>query len=133
GCGSSRETAPYSELAAGIRIVIARSIEKIYAQNAQNIGLLLSTDFSLLPRIERGEPIGIDEFTRGLDSISADIVREGGLFAYNKKRMAGRVSPPPVETGARAMTIAEKIVAAHAVTDARSNGLGVSAVSPGDA
>src|ERR1044071_331308 len=52
GCGSSRETAPYSELAAGIRVVIARSIEKIYAQNAQNIGLLLSTDFSLLPRIE---------------------------------------------------------------------------------
>src|SRR5690349_23346504 len=52
GCGSSRETAPYSELAAGVRLVIAKSIEKIYAQNAQNIGLLLSTDFSLLPRIE---------------------------------------------------------------------------------
>src|SRR5712691_9964871 len=48
GCGSSRETAPYSELAAGIRLVIAKSIEKIYAQNAQNIGLLLSTDFSLI-------------------------------------------------------------------------------------
>src|SRR5271169_2891636 len=29
GCGSSRETAPYSELHAGIKIVIAKSIEKI--------------------------------------------------------------------------------------------------------
>src|ERR1022692_3057079 len=37
GCGSSRETAPYSELHAGIKIVIAKSIEKIYRQNAQNI------------------------------------------------------------------------------------------------
>src|ERR1700691_452213 len=43
GCGSSRETAPYSELKCGVRVVIAKSIEKIYRQNAQNIGLLTST------------------------------------------------------------------------------------------
>jgi 3-isopropylmalate/(R)-2-methylmalate dehydratase large subunit len=131
GCGSSRETAPYSELAAGIRLVIAKSIEKIYAQNAQNIGLLLSTDFSLLERIERGERIPIEEFTRGLDPISAAIVRHGGLFAYNRARMKGDVSPPPVATAARPMTIAEKIVARHAVTGAAL--LGVPAVAPGDA
>src|ERR1700678_2677891 len=29
GCGSSRETAPYSELKSGVKLVIARSIEKI--------------------------------------------------------------------------------------------------------
>ena len=29
GCGSSRETAPYSELTAGVKLVIAESIEKI--------------------------------------------------------------------------------------------------------
>ena len=28
GCGSSRETAPYSELTAGVRLVVAPSIEK---------------------------------------------------------------------------------------------------------
>src|SRR5688500_7178777 len=44
GCGSSRETAPYAELAAGVQLVIAKSIEKIYGQNSQNIGLLTSTD-----------------------------------------------------------------------------------------
>src|ERR1700736_584558 len=32
GCGSSRETAPYSELHAGVQLVIAKSIEKIYRQ-----------------------------------------------------------------------------------------------------
>jgi 3-isopropylmalate/(R)-2-methylmalate dehydratase large subunit len=65
GCGSSRETAPYSELKSGVRLVIARSIEKIYGQNAQNIGLLTSTDMGLLPRIERGEAIPLREFTKG--------------------------------------------------------------------
>ncbi len=53
GCGSSRETAPYAEKAAGIQLVIAKSIEKIYGQNSQNIGLLTSTDFTLIERIRR--------------------------------------------------------------------------------
>src|SRR5580765_6172527 len=66
GCGSSRETAPYSEREAGIQIVVARSIEKIYGQNSQNIGLLTTTDFGILDRVERGEEIPIEEFTRGL-------------------------------------------------------------------
>src|SRR5258706_4789238 len=130
GCGSSRETAPYSELAAGIRVVIAKSIEKIYAQNAQNIGLLLSTDLSLLPKIERGEPIPMEAFTRGLDPISAAIVTHGGLFAYNRARMEGKVSAPPLVTAPRAMTLAEKIIARHAVTGGE---LGAPFVAPGDA
>jgi 3-isopropylmalate/(R)-2-methylmalate dehydratase large subunit len=33
------ETAPYAEKWAGIELVIAQTIEKIYGQNAQNIGL----------------------------------------------------------------------------------------------
>src|SRR5277367_3431 len=74
GCGSSRETAPYSELKAGVQVVIAKSIEKIYRQNAQNIGLLTSTDFGLVERIARGEAIPMSEFTKGLDAISAAIV-----------------------------------------------------------
>jgi 3-isopropylmalate/(R)-2-methylmalate dehydratase large subunit len=133
GCGSSRETAPYSELAAGAKLVIAKSIEKIYRQNAQNIGLLTSTDFGLIARIRRGEAIPIAEFTKGLDPISAAIVEHGGLFAYNKARLAGAVSPPAVSTPARPMTLCEKILAAHAVVDARSGVTGVPAVRPGDA
>jgi 3-isopropylmalate/(R)-2-methylmalate dehydratase large subunit len=133
GCGSSRETAPYSELAAGVRLIIAKSIEKIYRQNAQNIGLLTSTDLGLVPRILRGEAIPIEEFTRGLDPISAAIVDHGGLFAYNKARLAGHVSVPPLATTRRAMTLCEKILAAHVIVDAHSGVVGASAVRPGDA
>ena len=133
GCGSSRETAPYSELTAGIQLVIASSIEKIYGQNSQNIGLLTSTDLGLVPRILAGEEIPIEEFTRGLDPISADIVRSGGLFAYNRARMAGDVRPELPETAPRPMTMVEKIIASHAVVDAKSGKLGIPAVQPGDA
>ncbi|MCS6899107.1 MAG: aconitase family protein [Myxococcales bacterium] len=133
GCGSSRETAPYSELGAGVQLVVARNIEKIYGQNAENIGLLTTTDFGILERLERGEEIPIEEFTRGRDPISASIILYGGLFAYNRARMAGQVSPPPVETPPRPMTLCEKIIAAHAVVDAQAGKLGVPAVKPGDA
>src|SRR2546423_8495104 len=131
GCGSSRETAPYAEQAAGIKLVIAKTIEKIYGQNAQNIGLLTSTDFGLIERIRRGEEIPLAEFTRGLDPISQAIVEHGGLFNYNKARLAGRVAPPALETKKRPMNIVEKIIARHAFVKAGE--IGIEAVKPGDA
>jgi len=131
GCGSSRETAPYAERAAGIQLVIAQSIEKIYGQNSQNIGLLTSTDFGLIERIRRGEEIPLSEFTKGIDPISQEIVSHGGLFNYNKARLSGKVSPPPLDTPLRPMTIVEKIVARHAFVSAGK--IGVPAVKPGDA
>src|SRR5580765_1598431 len=131
GCGSSRETAPYAEKAAGLQLVIAESIEKIYGQNSQNIGLLTSTDFGLIERIRRGEEIALAEFTRGLDPVSQDIVTYGGLFNYNKARLAGTVTPPPLDTKKRPMTIVEKIIARHAFV--RAGEIGVAAVKPGDA
>ena len=133
GCGSSRETAPYSELKAGIKLVIAKSIEKIYGQNAQNIGLLTSTDFGLLDRIERGETIPRSEFTKGLDPISAAIVEHGGLFPYNRARMEGKVAPPAITTPARPMTLCEKILASRVMLDAKTGKVGAVAVKPGDA
>ena len=135
GCGSSRETAPYAEKWAGIQLVIAKSIEKIYGQNSQNIGLLTATDFGLIERIRRGEESPLGEFTHGLDPISKDIVEYGGLFNYNKARVAGEVTPPALETPAaqprRPMTITEKIIARHAFVTAGE--VGVAAVKPGDA
>ena len=52
GKGSSREQSPYAELCAGIQIVIAENIERIYKQNCQNLGVLTSTNFSLIDRID---------------------------------------------------------------------------------
>jgi 3-isopropylmalate/(R)-2-methylmalate dehydratase large subunit len=131
GCGSSRETAPYAEKWAGLQLVIAKTIEKIYGQNSQNIGLLTSTDFGLIERIRRGEEIPLEEFTRGLDPISKAIVEYGGLFNYNKARLAGEVSPPELETKKRPMNMVEKIIARHAFV--RAGQIGVEAVKPGDA
>src|SRR5437016_1505394 len=141
GCGSSRETAPYAEKWAGIQLVIAESIEKIYGQNSQNIGLLTSTDFGLIERIRRGEEIALAEFTSGLDPISQSIVEYGGLFNYNKARLVGEVSPPailsepPAVAGGpiarRPMNVVEKIIARHAFV--RAGQIGVEAVKPGDA
>src|SRR5437763_15602014 len=131
GCGSSRETAPFAEKAAGLRLVIAKTIEKIYRQNCQNIGLLTSTDFGLIERIRRGEEIPLAEFTRGLDPISQQIVEYGGLFNYNKARLAGEVTPPALETERRPMNIVEKIIARHAFV--RAGQVGVESVKPGDA
>ena len=133
GCGSSRETAPFSEQAAGIRLVLAENIEKIYGQNCQNIGLLTSTDLGLVDRIQRGEAIPLEEFTRGLDPVAADIVRMGGLFAYNRARLAGNAHPPKLTTPARPMTLVEKIIARNTIRDALQGTLGALAVAPGDA
>ncbi len=133
GCGSSRETAPFSELKAGVQLVIAKNIEKIYGQNCQNIGLLTSTDFGLIERVQRGESIPVGEFTKGLDPIATEIVEHGGLFAFNKARLAGDVVPPVTQTALRPMTLCEKIIANRAIADAATGAEGIPAVQPGDA
>ena len=69
GKGSSREQSPYAEMAAGIQLVIAENIERIYKQNCQNLGLLTSTNFSVIDKIRAGEEIALNEFTEGEDDI----------------------------------------------------------------
>ena len=133
GKGSSREQSPYAELAAGIRLVIAENIERIYKQNCQNLGLLASTDFDLIARVARGEEIPLEEFTRGEDEITRQIIEYGGLFPFNVARLQGRVSIPAIKTSRRPMTLAEKIFARHFVTDLSKDQVGVEAVKPGDA
>ncbi len=96
GKGSSREQSPYAELMAGIRIVIAENIERIYNENCQNLGILTSTDFSLIERIRAGEEIPLQEFMEGVDPITREIIAYGGLFEYNVARLQGNVTIPPV-------------------------------------
>jgi 3-isopropylmalate/(R)-2-methylmalate dehydratase large subunit len=197
GKGSSREQSPYAELMAGIRIVIAENIERIYNENCQNLGVLTSTDFTLIERIRRGEDIPLSLFTEGEDSITREIIEYGGLFEFNVARLQGKVNLPAVESqqvgdsdvradavdvrrgagenpsdetqwtaevqaeqtlstsqptnlpadeayaartavptgsrsGARAMTISEKIFAARWVVDAANGKYGVPWVKPGD-
>ncbi|HUF13388.1 MAG TPA: aconitase family protein [Longimicrobiales bacterium] len=98
GKGSSREQSPYAELMAGIRVVIAENIERIYNENCQNLGVLTSTDFSLIDRIRSGEEIQLSEFTDGLDPITRQIIEYGGLFEFNVARLQGRAETPSIES-----------------------------------
>lgn len=132
GKGSSREQSPYAEMCAGIQLVIAESIERIYGENCQNLGVLISTDFSLIDEVRRGEEIPLSVFTQGEGDITRGIVEYGGLFQYNVARLQGKVAVPAVSTGRRAMTLGEKILARHWVRDLSRNQVGVPAVKPGD-
>jgi len=84
GKGSSRESSPLAELSAGIRLIVAESFERIYQQNCDNIGILTTTDFSVLDRLIAGEVVPIDEFLKGRDALTQQIIRSGGLLAYSK-------------------------------------------------
>ncbi len=138
GKGSSREQSPYAEMCAGIRVVIAENIERIYKQNCQNLGLLTSTNFSLIDKIRAGAEIPLAEFTAGEDEITRQVIEYGGLFPFNVARMQKKVFLPAITTAKRPMTLSEKIFARH-MTDANV-GAGVPAragapqtfVQPGD-
>jgi 3-isopropylmalate/(R)-2-methylmalate dehydratase large subunit len=132
GKGSSREQSPYAERCAGIRLVIAESIERIYRENCQNLGILTTTDFGLIERIRRGESIALSEFTAGEGEITRGIIEYGGLFQYNLARLQGKVTVRPAETRPRPQTLAEKIVARHWVMDLARDRVGVPCVRPGD-
>ena len=135
GKGSSREQSPYAEMCAGIRVVIAENIERIYKQNCQNLGVLTSTDFKLIDRIRAGQAIPLSEFTAGEDEITRQVIEYGGLFPFNVARMQKKVFLPPIKTEERPMTLAEKIFAKHMIE--ANVGAGVPAhaaryVKPGD-
>jgi 3-isopropylmalate/(R)-2-methylmalate dehydratase large subunit len=116
GKGSSRESSPLAELSAGIKLIVAESFERIYQQNCDNIGILTTTDFSILERIQSGQAIPISAFLKGRDQLTQSIIRSGGLLTYSKSRtwpkerqakaFAADVTPRP-------KTLIEKIIAGH--------------------
>jgi 3-isopropylmalate/(R)-2-methylmalate dehydratase large subunit len=143
GKGSSREQSPYAEMCAGIGVVIAENIERIYKQNCQNLGLLTSTNFWLIDRIRNGDEISLSEFTAGEDEITRQVIEYGGLFPFNVARMQGKVFLPPIEQKfelsmagqtrrykTSPMTLAEKIFARHMLNEKAE--VGVPSVRPGD-
>jgi 3-isopropylmalate/(R)-2-methylmalate dehydratase large subunit len=122
GKGSSREQSPYAEMMAGIRVVIAENIERIYNENCQNLGVLTSTDFSLIERIRSGEEIELSSFTADVDPITREIIEYGGLFEYNVARLQGKVQLPPVHSQLAAGGLTPDRGDPAAVRDARGSG-----------
>ena len=139
GKGSSREASPYAELKAGLQVVVAESLERIYNENCQNLGVLTTTDFDIIRRIEEGEEIPLSIFTDGEDEITRQIIEYGGLFEFNVARLQGKATVPAPKCAdddsapSAPMTLADKIFAKHWVVDAAKGEIGVPWVEPGEA
>ncbi|MEJ8836888.1 aconitase family protein [Ramlibacter sp. AN1133] len=112
GKGSSREHSPAAEQLAGIRLVIAESFERIYRQNADNIGLFTSTDFGLVERLQRGEAIPVAELVGGRDALAAAILRSGGLLRFGRQHLRD-ARPVRLPAACGPLTLFEKIVQRH--------------------
>ncbi len=126
GVGSSRETAAQCEVFSGSRLAIASSFAPIHARNNINIGQLMG-DHSVIARLEAGESIPLDEFTRGHDAITVRIIECGGLLPFCAQLESGKVTVPPTGTAPRPMNLTEKILAAKLLPGQGTH------VKPGDA
>src|SRR5262249_9688914 len=62
--------------------------------------------------------------------ITRQVIECGGLFPFNVARMQRKVFLPPIKTGPRPMTVAEKIFARHMLNE--KGEVGIPAVKPGD-
>ncbi|WP_144141432.1 aconitase family protein [Paraburkholderia sp. BCC1884] len=118
GKGSSRESSPLAELSAGIRLIVAESFERIYQQNCDNIGILTTTDFAVLDKLMAGDAVPIDEFLKGRDALTQQIIRSGGLLAYSKfadwpAPHARERAGAETNAGGVAKTLVEKIIERH--------------------
>jgi len=96
GCGSSREHAPASILACGVRVVIARSFARIFYRNAVNIGLPVLVCEEAVLASRDGQRIEVDLNTGIISNIDleqtfqaepltpfiARIVAAGGIINY---------------------------------------------------
>jgi 3-isopropylmalate/(R)-2-methylmalate dehydratase large subunit len=118
GKGSSRKHSPVAEKAAGIRLVIAESFERIYRQNTDNVGLFTSTDFGLIERIRSGEEIDIDELVGNRDRIAAAVLRSGGLLRYGREHLHSVSAIESVSDGQGPQTLFEKILDRHVLKTA---------------
>ncbi|RDV00655.1 aconitase family protein [Trinickia dinghuensis] len=119
GKGSSRESSPLAELSAGIHLIVAESFERIYRQNCDNIGILTTTDFSVLDRLIAGEEISIEEFLDGRDALTQEIIRCGGLLAYSKARQWPVPNTQKGQASGTGKTLVEKIIERHIHPDFR--------------
>jgi len=78
GCGSSREHAPLSVKASGVKLIIAKTFARIFFRNAINIGL------AVIPSVEASENINDgDELEVNLDKGEIKDITTGKTFTIN--------------------------------------------------
>ena len=104
GCGSSREHAPISIRACGVRCVIAASFARIFYRNAINIGFPILECPEAAAAIQNSDTVSVDFATgRIVDETTGEtfqavalppfiekIVEHNGLLPYLKARMEAK-------------------------------------------
>jgi 3-isopropylmalate/(R)-2-methylmalate dehydratase small subunit len=100
GCGSSREHAPISIKAAGIKCIIAISFARIFYRNAINIGLPILESITAAKSIRENDEILFELEKGSIKNITQnqsynfisfpdfmiEIIRVGGLTNYIRKK-----------------------------------------------
>lgn len=132
GSGSSREVAVVAHQGAGIELVVAKSLQRIFQENTVYSGLPFTTNFDVLKQLLDGEDVDLGALARELPPFFRAVAECGGLMRYGTELLAGNVQPTyDVDVAARPMTCIEKICAQKAWTGA-DKPAGVAAVQPGD-
>lgn len=130
GRGSSREHAQLALKGAGVRVVIARSVERLFRENCINHGIFVfDYESPQAQKLLEGGEITIAEIIEGESQLTGQIIKYGGLMPFTRARLEGKIPNPEISTGERDMTIVEKIFARHAKTE---EGTGIPFVKPGD-
>jgi 3-isopropylmalate/(R)-2-methylmalate dehydratase small subunit len=101
GCGSSREHAPLSIKASGVKAIIASSFARIFFRNAINIGLPVITSSKASDFIQDGDELEIDLNKGEITDVTRDkifninplpefiqgIIRSGGYVKFTKENI----------------------------------------------
>ena len=104
GCGSSREHAPLSIKASGVKAIIAPSFARIFYRNAINIGLPVLVSADAAAEISDGDEVEIDldkghikDITTGSDykmppipDFIQEVIASGGYINHTKKQLSGK-------------------------------------------
>ncbi|MBC7333286.1 MAG: 3-isopropylmalate dehydratase small subunit [Actinobacteria bacterium] len=101
GCGSSREHAPLSIKASGVKLIIAKSFARIFFRNSINIGLAVIQSPQASENINDGDDLEVDlgqgiikDVSTGesfkitpLPSFIQEIIKGGGYIEYTKNKI----------------------------------------------
>lgn len=99
GCGSSREHAPISLKAAGVKCIVASSFARIFFRNAINVGLPILENRECAEECEEGDRLRIDMEEGKIENITKDkvylsspypeflqeLIKKGGIGGWVKE------------------------------------------------
>lgn len=106
GCGSSREHAPISIKASGVKLIIAKTFARIFFRNAINIGLAVIPSVEASGYISDGDELEVDlekgfikDITNGrtfiinpVPDFINGIITNGGYINYIKKKIKSQAA-----------------------------------------